>query len=196
MPAHESFSGPVRTRGVGRAKMLLAGAATGLVALVALLVLAVVAGSSHDSSDGPHVDPLTADGYAALVNALGSGPGGGRVLSVSLDRHTASIEVRRGSAGVADLYYWDGSFSEPQENSYPGAPFDLSAIPVTDWSSRCAAARRLLGDTAAECAVTIAPPDGSEQKAWIQVEASGPTSGNATLYYDRSGAKTGQHVFK
>lgn len=195
MPSEDRVT--VRPR---RWSMAALGFAAGLGVLVVLAILLAALGSSSDNvRSHPHVDPLTTDGYGRLLEALADGPVGTQVLSVGFDRHAAGIEVRDAPGTGSLVYDWDGDLGEPADDGAVPArvrTFDLAAIDVDDWPVRCAAARALLGDDAAECSVSIAPPGYEQHKAWIEVRVEGPTSGNATIYYDRSGTQTGCHVFK
>jgi len=189
---------PEQLRPRRRWGMLVGGIAAGLGLLVAVVLVAAVAEEgSSGSSDYARIDPLTKTGYQQLLADLAAGPGDHEVWLVSMDRHSASIDIPTGDQ-ASDDWVWDGRLAKQQAGGATGDwdSFDLTTVRAQDWGSRCDDARAVLGDPKAECTVTIAVPDHDGQEDWVVVEAEGPTTGHADLYYDRDGTRTGQQVLK
>jgi hypothetical protein len=204
-PAYDAPSAYVHDGGVPevpakpprRLRSLALGAGIGLGSLVALVAVLVAVGHGINKDDDyPRVDPTTSDGWARMVTDLANGPDHGRVEYVEMNSRYATIYAT-GSGGDSSVSYWDGRLTPADGTATGTSPtFDISTVTITDWDQRCSAARRLLGDTEAECSVQIGPPHQWGNDAWVEVRAEAPTSGNATISYDRSGTETGHHVFK
>jgi hypothetical protein len=167
----------------------------GIVVAVGLaIVLAGELATSDHTVDHPQVDPLTADGYAMFLADLQSGPGADHVRSLTMDQHSAQVGIATGSGDATSTYHWDGSLgTEPTTGHDSATPFDLGALAVNDWTTRCAEAGRLLGRPTDDCTVSVTA-DRHRQRDWIAVTARAASGAQATIYYGRDGSRSGQRV--
>ncbi|GAB3852702.1 hypothetical protein GCM10028801_04090 [Nocardioides maradonensis] len=177
--AQEPEPEPGSERGRRRRRTVLAGVAAVLLAAGGVTVAAV-----HDDAPQPSPPPIiSAQGYAALLAVLRSGPGT-QVTSVYLDDNIAQVHVVTDAAhDEMWSYTTDGGLALQATSRAVDArrPFDAATFDGGRLARLCAATAQDIGSTPARCAVDIAPIDRDAHPSWVELDF-----GSYTAYFTRT----------